>query len=105
MRIFLPLIFAASLSGCAGLSSDRPETANYRCDEGREFSVTYHPGGQTAMIEIDRMHFGLNAETADGQEQRYACSVLTLWRDGDRARVEMEDVPAYANCRAAPAKH
>ena len=101
MRPLLPLIFVASLSGCAGLSSDRLETASYSCDGGRAFSVSYHPGGQTAMIEIDRMRFGLNVEAPDGPGQRYGCSVLTLWRDGDKARVEMEGVPAYTNCRVA----
>jgi membrane-bound inhibitor of C-type lysozyme len=53
------------------------------------------------MIEIDRMHFGLVTESTAGPGQRYGCSVLTLWRDGDKARVEMEGAAVYENCRAA----
>lgn len=88
------------LAGCA--NAPVPAVADYRCDGGREFSVSYAPSRQTALIDIGGMRFALEAQpAAAGAGERYACSVLALSRDGDRARVEMQGSGLYTNCRLA----
>jgi membrane-bound inhibitor of C-type lysozyme len=87
------------IAGCAATPPSPPQPVRYRCDEGRQFAVTYLPGGKFAHIEIARMRFELEAEPADGSGERYGCGVLTLWRDGQGARVELQGEGMYANCR------
>lgn len=92
-------ILAATLAGCALISPQPPQTVSYRCDNGKEFAVTYPPPGEIAMIEIAGMRFPLLPEPSAEPEERYGCSVLTLWRRGEEARVEMEGDSLYVNCR------
>ena len=99
MRRTLAALTLAALAGCAALEGGAPEPVQYVCDEGRRFSVVYHPGGESATIELDRMRFALRPEpSASGA--KYACDVLTLWTKGPQASVEMDGRMAYANCRA-----
>lgn len=99
MRRRILSIFCIGLAGCAAIAPSPPQAVLYRCDGGREFSVAYHPAGDSATIEIARMRFALEFEAAAGSARRYGCSVLTLWQDGAAARVEMEGAGLYANCR------
>ena len=96
------IFLLAALSGCAPLAVPPAPTLHFQCDAGREFSVVVSPSGESASIEISRMQFRLQAEPSAEPGQRYACGVLTLWRDGDQARVEMEGSPQFRNCRLKP---
>lgn len=95
-------ILLAALSACAPLGVSPAPTLHYQCDGGSEFSLSIAASGEAATIEISRMQFGLRAEAAAGPGQRYGCDVITLWRDGDQARVEMDGSPQFANCRLKP---
>lgn len=88
----------ASIAGCAVQPQSAP-VLGYRCDDGREFSLRISPSTETAEIEIARMRFGLLADPAAGPGEKFSCSVLTLWRQGDMARVEMDGAPQFSNCR------
>lgn len=99
-RHWIPcIILLAALSGCAPLAVPPAPTSHYQCDGGSEFSLSIAPSGEWASIEISRMQFSLQAEPSAEPGQRYACGVLTLWRDGDRARVEMDGAPQFTGCR------
>ena len=87
------------VAGCAATPPAPPQPVRYRCDEGRQFAVTYLPGGRFAHIEIARMRFELEAEPADGSGERYGCGVLTLWREARGARVDLQGEGLYSNCQ------
>ncbi|MDZ4253926.1 MAG: hypothetical protein U1A72_15260 [Sulfuritalea sp.] len=89
---------AASLAGCAVQPQSQPALV-YGCDEGREFSLNISASGESAEIEIARMRFGLLADPPAGPGERFSCSVLTLWRQGDTAHVAMDGAPQFRNCR------
>ena len=88
-------LLLAALAGCATLP---PAPVQYACDGGKRFSVTYHPPGDTATIEINRMRFPLQREpSASGVS--YRCDVLTLQTRGQEAMVDMQGEQTYSNCR------
>ncbi len=93
-------VLVMALSGCAAIAPLQP--VHYRCDDGREFSVIYRPAGRSARIDIAGMRFELEPEQTKEGGDRYGCGVLTLWRDGQGARVEMEGQGLYANCLPRP---
>jgi membrane-bound inhibitor of C-type lysozyme len=70
----------------------------HRCDDGRQFALNYRPGGRFARIEIARMRFELEAESPVGSGERYGCGVLTLWREGQGARVALQG-ERHFNCQ------
>lgn len=99
MRRIPAALALTALAGCAALEGPAPEPVHYVCDNDRRFSVVYHPGGESATIELDRMQFALRQErSASGA--KYGCDVLTLWTKGREAGIEMEDRMAYTNCEA-----
>ncbi len=87
------------LSGCSSIAPE-PQPVSYRCDDGRAFSVTYRPSLRAATIAMNGMRFDLEAAAGNGPVERYRCSVLTLSRDGNRARVDVQGERVYENCRA-----
>jgi hypothetical protein len=94
-------VIVMTLSGCAAIAP-APQPVRYVCDGGRGFAVTYRPEAGSASIEIAGMRFQLESEhDAEGGE-RYACSVLTLWRDRQGVRVDLQGEGLYANCRPQP---
>ncbi len=94
------LIGAATvLAGCAVQPLPRPAQV-YGCEDGSEFSLSVSSSGDTADIEIARMHFGLVADAPAGPGEKFSCSMLTLWRQGEVARVDMDGAPQFHNCRA-----
>lgn len=99
MRLPLLFISAALLGGCTAFSPTPPPLVNYRCDDGREFSLAVSPSGETATLEIARMRFGIYAEGADGNEEKFSCSGLTLWLQGDAARLDMGGSEQISLCR------
>jgi len=99
MRHALLVVLAISSAGCTSLAPTPPQAVNYRCDGGRIFSVTEASSGDAAIIDISGMRFALQGEPTGGPGQRYSCGILTLWRDGATARVEMEGSGLYDNCR------
>ncbi len=99
MRNALLAFVVVVAAGCAATPPAPPQPVRYRCDDGRQFAVTYQPGGRFAHIEIARMRFELEAEPADELGERYGCGVLTLWREARGARVEMQGEAMYSNCR------
>lgn len=99
MRLPCFILLASLLGGCAIQAPLPPQPLTYGCDEGREFSVSVAPAGDTATIVINHMRFGLRAEPATGSEEKFGCDVLTFWREGETARVDMEGSPQFSNCR------
>jgi membrane-bound inhibitor of C-type lysozyme len=99
MHRLAPVLIFAALAGCAALER-APQPVYYACDAGKGFRVTYHPSGDTALIEINQMRFALRRETS-ASGARYSCDVLTLWTKGREAMLEMEGARAYSNCREA----
>ena len=99
-RLALPgSLVALALCGCAGqrLPGGGPE--HFRCDQDRGFSLARDRGTAGVVIDIRGMRFSLNPEGSDAAGERLGCGVLTLWRQGDGARVEVQGEPAYENCR------
>ncbi|HEX6828021.1 MAG TPA: MliC family protein [Burkholderiales bacterium] len=99
MRRVLLILIVAALAACAALERT-PRPVRYECDAGKRFMVTYHPSGDTALIEINQMQFSLRRE-ASASGARYSCDVLTLSTKGREATLEMEGARAYSNCREA----
>jgi membrane-bound inhibitor of C-type lysozyme len=94
----LTLVGVLALAGCASLLSPA-ETARYRCEGDREFILRINDGRQSAVIEFDRMKFSLRpAPTAGVPGEHFACDVMTVWREGQGARVEMEGSNPFRNC-------
>jgi len=98
----LPAILLLALAGCAQLAPAPAPLTRYQCDDGKEFSVRIATAGDFARIDISGMHFTLQAEPARGPGVWYGCDELTLWQDGDRARVEMAGAEHFTNCRKTP---
>lgn len=92
------LAFVVVAAGCATPPAP-PQPVRYRCGDGRQFAVTHQPGGKFAHIEIVHMRFELEAEPADEHGERYGYGVLTLWCEGQGARVELQGQAMYSNCR------
>jgi hypothetical protein len=99
MRLAMLLPLPLLLIGCAPLAPQPTPAVHYRCADGRGFAVYHRPADEAAGIEIAGMRFGLLAEPGAGAGRRYACEVLALTLDGDRARVEMQGQPIYDRCR------
>ncbi|HSD60870.1 MAG TPA: MliC family protein [Burkholderiales bacterium] len=98
MHRLLAAMMLAAVAGCAALESGAPKPVQYVCDNDRRFSVAYHPGGESATLELDRMQFALRREpSASGA--KYGCDVLTLWTKGPEAMIDMQGSKAYSNCR------
>lgn len=100
LTIALSSALATTLvAGCSLIPSAAPQPVRYACDAGKGFSVTYLPEHDAATIDIEGSHFSLQAEPTEAGGQRFGCGVLTLWRDGDSARVDMQGVGMFENCR------
>jgi membrane-bound inhibitor of C-type lysozyme len=91
---WLCCVSVLSLVGCAPLPVQK-----YACANGADFTLRQSAVG--TEIEVAGMRFGLQAENPDGSGERLTCSMLTVWRDGGTARVEMEGRPYLDNCRLA----
>ncbi|HJV28210.1 MAG TPA: hypothetical protein VJ673_21215 [Aromatoleum sp.] len=101
MKKLLVILAASVLAACSTVPQREPlQIVDYVCEGGKGFAVTYLPGQEGALIDIEGNRFALRAETDDGTEQRFACDVLTLWRRAELARVDMQDQHLYENCRA-----
>lgn len=96
------IVLLAALAGCAPLPPAPAPEIHYLCESGKEFSVRMTPSGDSASIEILRMHFVLFAEPARGSGKWYGCDELTLQQDGDTAQVEMTGIDGFKNCRKKP---
>lgn len=81
------------------MTSAPPQRVNYLCDQGREFSITYPVPEDKIGIEVAGMHFTLDTDSKAGGRERYSCSALTLVRDGQTARLEIDGREVYENCR------
>lgn len=92
------LLLALGLSACSTLPEGPGRTISYRCEAGRDFTVTYSASGERAVVALDRMTFNLLAEPA-GTGQSFACSVLTLSRTAAGVRLELEGREIDRNCR------
>lgn len=95
----LALALCAALPACAPLSPAPETVLNYQCEGGQQFSLAIAAAGDAATIELARMRFSLRGEAANGPGQSYSCDVLRVWRDGDKARVELQDAPHLTDCR------
>lgn len=92
---------ATMLAGCAVQPQSSP-ALGYVCEDGREFSVSVSPSGETANIEIARMYFALVADLPAGAGEQFSCGMLTLRRKGNMASVDMDGLQQFSNCRIKP---
>ncbi|NMG74934.1 MliC family protein [Aromatoleum diolicum] len=99
VRDAVPALLMALSAGCSQIPSATPQPVSYVCDGGKHFSVIYAPARDAATIDIAGSRFGLQAEPTNGVGERYGCGVLTLWRDGDGTRVDMQGAGMFENCR------
>jgi len=99
MRHAILAILIMTSGGCSLIPPAAPQPVSYFCEGGKRFSVIYAPARDAATIDIAGSRFGLQAEPTDGVGERYGCGVLTLWRDGDGARLDMQGVDMFENCR------
>ena len=95
---FFAIFLLAALSSCAQLSQSPTPGQRYVCTNDQTFLLTIAPAGDTATVEIARMHFTLQAEPANGSEERYGCSEMTLERNGEQARISMDATQHLTNC-------
>jgi membrane-bound inhibitor of C-type lysozyme len=103
MRTHLPIIAVLlALAGCAARPPAPPEVTSYRCDEGRNFALSVAASRKSAQIEFSGMQFALRpAPSASVPGEHFSCDVLTVWREGDRARVDMDGETPFRNCLRA----
>lgn len=97
-RLALLVATGVLSSACA---SRPPADVHYQCPDGRHFAVRYAADGQSAVIDIARMQFPLQRESVPGPARRYACSVLALVRDGERASVDIQGDASFRDWVAA----
>lgn len=102
MQGFVIAVVIALLAGCAPVAPKPAVPVAYRCDGGREFALDVAPSGDAAVIDISGMSFRLFREPATTDGTRFSCSVLSVWRHGDMAEVQMEDAQFLTNCRPIP---
>jgi hypothetical protein len=103
--IFRPTFLAVPLvlAGCAELPSALPEVLRYRCEDARSFTLTIAASRQSAEVEFDGMRFALRAAPAAGVPgEHFACDVMTVWREGDRGRIDMDGDTPFRNCSREP---
>lgn len=98
-RQFLTLALLAALSGCAQISPSPTPALRYVCEDDQTFLLTIAPTNDKASVEIARMHFTLDAEPAEGAEERYGCSQMTLLRHGEQARISMDAAQHFTRCQ------
>lgn len=99
MRHTLLAILIMTSGGCSLIPPAAPQPVSYFCEGGKRFSVIYAPARDAAMIDIAGSRFALHAEPTVGAGERFGCDVLTLWRDGNGARVDMQGISMFENCR------
>ncbi|BAL25292.1 hypothetical protein [Azoarcus sp. KH32C] len=101
MKRLVVVLVASVVAACSTVPRSEPvKIVDYVCDGGKGFAVTYLPEQDRALIDIEGSRFRLQAESADGAEQRFGCDVLTLSRRAALARVDMQGEHLYENCRA-----
>lgn len=99
-RHWIPgLLALAGLAGCSQIGLLTAPIFRYQCAGGSEFRLRVAGSGESANVEFSGMQFSLRAETSTEPGQRFGSDVLTLWRDGDRARIEMDGAQQFADCR------
>jgi hypothetical protein len=93
VRSGLLLLVGLLLAACGSVPASRTET--YRCSGGRTFSLALEaPGGP--RLAWDGMEFPVSAQA--GMPGVYACEVLTLWRDGRSAWLDVQGQPGLREC-------
>jgi hypothetical protein len=86
-----------ALAACSSVAP--PRTESYRCAGGKEFSLVLDARAG-ARLQLGGMSFPVSAEA--GREGVYACEVLTVWRDGRTAWMDMQGQPALRDCTRIP---
>ncbi len=87
-----------ALSACAGLPAPETVTTEYVCANGAGFRL--ETAGDVTAIEISGMRFRLREQPGIGGETDYVCDMLTLTRNRDAVRVEMDGRPYLDQCRS-----
>jgi hypothetical protein len=98
-RQFSTLALLAALSGCAQISQSPTPALRYVCENDQSFFLTIAPTNDKASVEINRMHFTLDAEPAEGSEERYGCSQMIILRNGEQARFSMDAAQHFTHCQ------
>jgi hypothetical protein len=90
-------LLAAWLAGCA--TPPARQTESYRCAGGRQFALVLDARAGP-RLELADMSFRVFPE--DGRPGVYACEVLTVWRDGRRAWLDLQGEPELRDCVRVP---
>jgi hypothetical protein len=98
-RLLWPLacLPVVALVACSSPPVLRTET--YRCPGGQQFSLATG-AREGPRLEWNDMSFALHAEP--GREGVYTCEVLSVWRDGRRASLDLQGQPALRDCVRVP---
>lgn len=94
----LAWLLVLALSGCAALPAPEALTTEYVCANGAVFRL--ETAGDVTVIEISGMRFHLREQPGTGGETDYVCDMLTLTRNRDTMRVEMDGRPYLDQCRS-----
>jgi len=102
MRAVIRLAWLApllALAACAPLAPQATATP-WACEGGKGFRLI--SAGTATAIEINGMHFELEAAPGGAGETVYRCSMLEVSLREGSARVAMEGRPYLAGCRVVP---
>jgi hypothetical protein len=88
---------AVLLAGSALQPANRTES--YRCAGGRQFALVLDARAGP-RLDLSGMSFPVAAEA--GREGVYACEVLTVWRDGRTAWLDVQGQPELRDCVRVP---
>lgn len=105
----VPVVALLALPACIDIDDDRRggggggdygyrESAEYRCDEGRRFQVSYRDRGREAVVRAGDETYRLDLEGRDGRRARYGRGDVQLLVDRGDTRLRIKDQRDYANC-------
>ena len=106
-RITSPVVALLALSACIDLDDDRRdggggdryrESAEYRCDEGRRFGVTFRDRGREAVVRTGDETYRLELEDRDGRRLRYGGGDVQLLIDRGDTRLRIKDQRDFSGC-------
>jgi len=88
---------SGGLFNLGGLTGDN--RTEYRCDDDREFRVTYTDDRDRAVVEAGDRTYRLDLEDRDGSSRQYGDEGVRLTVDSDEARLRIPGGRDYTDCR------
>ena len=95
MKTTLALLALAALSACA--SAPASNRVDWRCDQGRAFSLRYNGAGAAEVFAAGRTYALPAAQSGSGA--RYSDGQVEYWEHGGEATLNNAFGGPYTNCR------